>query len=491
MARARTTKSVAQRIDLNYFKRATPFKRARLWLSILAPALALLWTGYHLSLSDYRAYSSGRLSQAHAVLEKECAACHLQHAGGYRAESTDSACLACHDGPSHHTSTGGVKPGCRDCHTEHRGRLRLADAPSQSCAECHANLRVSNKDTQYSPRIRSLEDGHPEFLALRASPSVTPHDPGTLKFNHALHMMAIRRGPNGPTVQLACSDCHRPAASQGAQWEYGDAAYVAAPLGYKPEDQTLPIRSRGLAAPRPATGRERMAPPTFAKACAGCHLLTFDKRFDEGAPHDTPQAVDAQLLKKYSAYIATHPGELREVQDPQRMLAGQASGPSSRTLSAAQWVKEQTAVAEQLLWHKTCVECHRISATPLADVKMARWDAAAAEYPQTAASGAGDAVVRALPAVAPADTTLEWLPHARFDHDAHRGFSCTGCHQQALKSRESQDILIPGIAVCRTCHAPGPGYASPNCSECHTYHDWAQRTEVKPAFTLPALREGR
>ena len=71
MARARTTKSVAQRIDLNYFKRATPFKRARLWLSILAPALALLWSGYHLFLSDYRAYSSGRLSQAHAVLEKE------------------------------------------------------------------------------------------------------------------------------------------------------------------------------------------------------------------------------------------------------------------------------------------------------------------------------------------------------------------------------------------------------------------------------------
>jgi hypothetical protein len=490
MARDRTTKSVAQRIDLNYFKRATPFKRARLWLSILAPALALLWAGYYFFLGDYRAYSSGQLSEAHAVLEKKCAACHAVHAGGFRAQAADSACLACHDGPPHHATIGGAKPGCSDCHSEHRGRIRLAEVPSQSCAQCHADLRVSNQDTRYTPRIRTLEDGHPEFLALRASSSGAPHDPGTLKLNHALHMKPIRSGPSGPTVQLACSDCHRPAALQGTHWEYGDAKYAAAALGYKPQDDALPIRSRRLAAPRPATGRELMAPPTFANACAGCHLLTFDKRFDEGAPHDKPEVVEAQLVKRYTTYIASHPGELREVQDPQRELAGRASGPSRRTLSPEQWVKEQVAIAEQLLWHKTCVECHTISATPLEDVKMARWDAAG-DHPQAAARAAGDTVRRMPPLVAPANTTLEWLPHARFDHDAHRGFSCAGCHAKALESTESRDILIPGIAVCQTCHAPGPGYASSNCSECHTHHDWAQRTEAKPAFTLPALREGR
>jgi hypothetical protein len=82
------------------------------------------------------------------------------------------------------------------------------------------------------------------------------------------------------------------------------------------------------------------------------------------------------------------------------------------------------------------------------------------------------------------------LPHARFDHDAHTGFSCTGCHLNALKSTESSEALIPGIAVCQTCHAQGPGYASAECSECHTYHDWSKRKEVPPAFTLPALAGG-
>ena len=41
--------------------------------------------------------------------------------------------------------------------------------------------------------------------------------------------------------------------------------------------------------PRPLTGRELMAPPKFANACAGCHSLTFDKRFDDGVPHDKPE----------------------------------------------------------------------------------------------------------------------------------------------------------------------------------------------------------
>jgi hypothetical protein len=62
MARTRTTKAVAQRIDLNYFKRTTAFKRAKLWLAVLAPAVGLVWIGWHFLVGDHRVYSSGRLS---------------------------------------------------------------------------------------------------------------------------------------------------------------------------------------------------------------------------------------------------------------------------------------------------------------------------------------------------------------------------------------------------------------------------------------------
>src|SRR5437899_2518762 len=71
---------------------------------------------------------------------------------------------------------------------------------------------------------------------------------------------------------------------------------------------------------------------------------------------------------------------------------------------------------------------------------------------------------------------------------AHPQFSCASCHQRALKSTETSDILIPGIATCQKCHAPGAGYAESRCFECHTYHDWEKRKEIKPSFTLPALQ---
>src|SRR5271168_2439380 len=85
VARTRTTKKLAQRIDLNYFKRPTRFKRAKLWLSILLPLLALIWIAERTISKDSRVYSSGRMSGAHAVLETQCAACHVKQADVFSA----------------------------------------------------------------------------------------------------------------------------------------------------------------------------------------------------------------------------------------------------------------------------------------------------------------------------------------------------------------------------------------------------------------------
>jgi hypothetical protein len=100
VARTRTTKKLAQRIDLNYFKRSTPLKRAKLWLSLLVPVLAIMWIFWHGFHKDARVYSSGRMSAPHAILEKQCASCHVQKASIFSAKVQNQACLSCHDGPS-------------------------------------------------------------------------------------------------------------------------------------------------------------------------------------------------------------------------------------------------------------------------------------------------------------------------------------------------------------------------------------------------------
>jgi len=455
VARTRTTKKLAQRIDLNYFKRPTPLKRAKFWLSVAACVLALIWIAWHGLARDSRVYSSGRMSQAHAVLEAECAACHVQTAGMFSAKPSDAACLSCHDAPMHH-ATKTDAGSCATCHTEHCGRVNILAAKNGSCVQCHGDLKTSNSATHYSTYIASFEDGHPEFAAVRDN----VRDTGMIKVNHAIHMKPIRRGPNGPNVQLACGDCHRPRAVS-ANWAYADTTYTSANGSYSKQDEMLALEPGAFPRPVPMSGRELMAPVRFANACAGCHSLAFDRRFDAGVPHDRPEVVHAFLVKTFGGYIAAHPGELQETHDSARDLTGKPVTAAVRVYTANEWVGARIKDAEELLWRKTCKQCHALTL------------------------GAGQ---NNLPVVEPARTTVRWMPHAKFDHDAHQGFSCVGCHQKALSSTETSDVLLPGISTCKTCHAPGPEHAESQCFECHTYHDWSKRKEVKPTFVLPALR---
>lgn len=485
MARTRITKRLAQRIDLNYFKRPTPLKRAKFWLSIVLPLFALIWIA-RLGLSgDHRVYSSGRMSKAHAVLERECAACHVRQAGGFSAKAADAACLDCHDGPMHHA--GATKQlACSTCHTEHRGPIHIAAVSEHACAECHADLKTTGNSVLLAPQtrhIRSFESGHPEFSALLPVAGVAASDPGTIKLNHAIHMKPIRRGPNGPNVQLQCGNCHN-ATAVNADLTYADASYRAAAVSYRDEEEVRPLGPVTLRPPRPVTGHELMAPVRFANACAACHLLTFDKRFDKGVPHDKPEVVHAFLIREFQQYIAAHPGDVRVQREPGRDLSGKPLPPQVRVLTPAQWVAERTADAEELLWRKTCKQCHALGfrSTDSSRILPQSISGAVPAHPST--------MSQVLPYVQQASITLLWMPHAKFDHDAHRGFACVSCHVKALTSTESGDILLPGIETCKTCHAPGPEHADSRCSECHTYHDWTKRKEVTPKFTLPALRAG-
>jgi hypothetical protein len=481
VARTRTTKKLAQRIDLNYFKRPTPLKRAKFWLSFLLPLLALIWISWRGFSGDHRVYSSGRMSKAHAVLEKECAACHLQTAGAFSAKAADAACLDCHDGPVHHAAQTPT-PSCATCHTEHRGSMNIAAASNQACAECHVNLEAASGKSLYASHIRRFEDGHPNFDAA----DKTNRDPGTIKLNHSLHTKPIRRAPSEPNVQLDCSDCHRTAAGAAkSTWAYADAKYSAASVSYTDADSFRPTGTSGAAPRNPSTGRELMAPVKFANACAACHLLTFDKRFDFGVPHDKPEVIRTFLVSTFREYIAAHAGAVRVQRDPGRDLTGKPLPPAIRILTPAQWVAERTAEAEDLLWRKTCKQCHTLTSS--AKSSRGRIELSVGQGNDTDKL---TSVSAELPNVAPADTTLRWMPHAKFDHAAHTGFTCVSCHAKALTSTESSDILIPGIATCKKCHAPGPEHAESRCFECHTYHDWSKRKEVTPKFTLPALGTG-
>jgi hypothetical protein len=205
-----------------------------------------------------------------------------------------------------------------------------------------------------------------------------------------------------------------------------------------------------------------MAPPQFANNCAGCHLLDFDKRFGkEQVPHDKPEIVHAFLGKHFSDYIAGHPGEVHEAIRFDRQLPEKP--PVIRIARDAQeWVQFRVEETEDLLWRKTCKECHTLNP-----------------------------VSSPLPEITKSNITERWMPHAEFSHDSHRMMTCESCHSKATSSHETADVLLPSIKTCQECHrAQGPAkeFAEGRCFECHQYHNWKNEQRVKGSYDLHQLR---
>ena len=354
------------------------------------------------------------------------------------AKASDQGCDSCHDAPLHHANQI-FTPTCAACHAEHRGHPRLAVTADVSCTQCHANLHTNGTATHFTADITRFVGGHPEFAALHPG-SV---DPGTIKLNHEIHLKHNLRGPNGP-VQLDCSDCHRTAKPE-SRWRFGSNTTQVEPL----VQVAIP--------PSMDPSRAYMSPVTYAQHCAACHGLQFDARFPEGVPHDTPEVIHAFLVQKFQRYIPHHPAELR-VTALNRNLPQQPIPPAVRALTEQQWVTLRVAESEELLWRKSCAQCHAVKF--------------AASTP--------------LPTVAKSNITQRWFQHAVFNHDTHKLLQCVECHPGALTSQETADVLLPGIATCEKCHRGGRQAAESRCFECHTYHDWKQEKSVKGMFTLSA-----
>ena len=449
MPRTRTTKKLAQRIDLDYFKRPNPLRHWRFLLSVGALALAILWIAWYAVRNDLRVYSAGGLSSAHAVLTERCSACHESTIGFFDEKASDLKCLTCHDGPIHHVAQT-FTPACASCHADHRGAVRLAATSDANCTQCHAGLATRGSSTSFVRNIGSFEKSHPEFAALRSG----RRDPGTIQLNHYLYLQPNLLGPNGSRVQMGCTDCHRSVADANGPWSYGDSSSQAG---------TLKDLSAGVSKNEPnisPPSRAYMAPATYAQTCAACHALQFDKRLADAVPHDKPEVIHPFVVAKLQAYIAAHPGDLRVPRDPTRDLPEKPIPADYRLLTPPQWVAERTAEDEQLLWRKTCKQCHSLIAE----------------------EGA------ALPKIAPSNITARYMPHANFDHSQHGLVDCASCHPAATTSQQDSDVLLPGIATCRACHHTGAEAAESRCFECHTYHDPAQRKPAHSNFSVAELQ---
>jgi hypothetical protein len=409
--RERTTKWLAQRLDLSYRNRPAflrVLRRRVAWIAVAASAVAAIPMVMGVAAGK-RALLTGPVSSSHQIFLDRCEVCHR------KAFTTvpDAACVACHDGPAHPAKTIDTallrtSTACADCHMEHRGSEALASVSNRNCTNCHRDLKAHASGVQLAGvNITAFAPGmHPDFLSMM-QPDNRP-----LRLNHAIHLPSKPTVFRGMKLPMQCEDCHRIDRSSAK----GD-----------------PI------------------PITFQENCSQCHARELD--FDvyeilgansKPAPHTKdPKTIHQFIFDTYSRALAEDPSIIH------RRLGNDV--PPVATAPA--WLERVVRDSELYLFQRKCNYCH---VDPGFDSQG---------YP----------VIQPVDPVeghyvSQTSSPEPWLRRGEFNHRAHRAVSCESCHTKARSSTKTADILIPAMKSCLPCHEGSNGELD-RCSKCHLYHN--------------------
>lgn len=312
--------------------------------------------------------------------------------------------------------------------------------------------------------VTSFARHHPEWALLRdARP-----DEAAIRLNHARHL-----DPETPGMQDLLRELQRDADAHVRTMPGSEALSLSCASCHQPDD----------------TGR-RMLPIRFDNHCAKCHqdqLVRVPKIAPDGSadglrvPHGEPDRVVEQIeraLATAAAFAESRfaPPAADGAPAPTRSRRG--GGTPSNSIAVPPFSTRD----EVLAW---------LGAERDRFLKQAQTGCA---YCHTGVSDSDSAP--AVFHVEPPRIPDVWLPRAQFSHQSHEMLSCVQCHTAATTSVATSDVMLPGIASCRACHAPRAGAPS-HCTTCHIFHQPTpyiesgtlsidEFTGVAPASSVPA-----
>jgi hypothetical protein len=390
-------------------------------------------------------WSSGKLSTAHASLEKSCKSCHTEAFVAVQ----DTSCASCHKDVHDHADPKRLKLAkapldwegrvlrdvavkfnrpegrCVECHTEHEGAGPMQPTKQEFCSSCHAAMDTRLIGTKIA-NASDFGTSHPQFKPVvavaaglpptmkRVSLDKKPIDDSGLKFPHDMHLsksngvarMAQRlSGKNGFGASLVCQDCHTNTAD-------------------------------GV----------RFMPVTMETNCAMCHSLGIEKIGDtvRTLRHGDPKMVVADIRAFYRAGGPFRVKTQRVIEGRRRPGDFAVSRPYFAYFGSVNYGRADGAVRAVFSKGGACYDCHTILAPP---------------------AGSDNWGVQAV------HQSMRYMAKGWFDHNAHKTETCASCHK-AGQSSLATDLLLPGIATCRDCHG-GEGSRADvpsSCAMCHSYH---------------------
>jgi serine/threonine protein kinase/class 3 adenylate cyclase len=338
------------------------------------------------------------------------------------------------------------------------------EARGQAAAIDQARVRRLGLDYAVAvPRSASAFDtvNHPSFGRQLHGVDGTP-----LRFNHAKHLNEL---PNPPR----CTDCHNFGEVTPAVTRLdADAPISPVPAGDGERTIFAPLPARLALGPTTlptkldySTDHRYMQPVRYDEHCASCHPIQITPG-DAPLPHlpieqlrswlDTPTRLRRTLVsmtpaereRALTVTVETRQG-IRVVRETKKLteeewVAQKVKDFNSHIESLVPKASDDLSRLEEYVVRRHCRECHEMSPT--------------ANQPfQTLPTGIGGRPRR-------------WYPSAEFSHESHAASKCVDCHQTAVQSRLTSDLLLPDIQRCVKCHNPKgeTGSVAPTaCVTCH------------------------
>jgi len=203
-----------------------PWQRVLRWIGLCLAA----WLAWPMASACAQGVESvlspGRLSQAHAKLEDECAQCHVR----FDRAAQDRLCMDCHKDVGRDVATkaglhGRQKPqACRTCHTDHKGReARIAPLDTKrfdhaltdyalrgahqqtDCAKCHVPPRKYRDAPHVCSACHRKDDVHKGALGEKCADCHTESRWKEARFDHDKTRFAL----TGKHADTTCATCHK------------------------------------------------------------------------------------------------------------------------------------------------------------------------------------------------------------------------------------------------------------------------------------------
>lgn len=373
-------------------------------------------------IPDDGAWLSGEISRRHKHFADECDTCHTKAFELVK----DKDCVQCHKSTTVHADPEMFDLNelhdtrCASCHKEHNGTNFLVRRDQVLCTDCHENLHA-RVETELED-ISDFENNHAEFRPLLAQKKSSTDN------EHVWNRISLDSSNlEHETGLIFPHDVHLD--DNGINSPTGERV-----LGCNDCHQT------------DASGKY-MLPIEMETHCQDCHRLDFDSENPERElPHGNVASIRS-ILEEHFAYVALR-GDYDDTNAPvvvqQRRRPGKALTREESKV-ALLWAREKAAdIEEEVIEFRTCGTCHKI--TRDADVPSG-WNIADVQVSQL------------------------WFTKGEFDHVIHRSTDCGDCHE-VKQSKKSEEVLLPGIKVCRDCHGgeDAIGLLDSTCVTCHKFH---------------------